>query len=74
MKEKMVEMTLFRDEERYQEDAFVCVNGKSYLIRRGETVSVPESVAQVLQASAEQDRLAQELMRTIAQRGKQVEP
>lgn len=32
-----------------QDDVYVCVNGKSYLIKRGKTVEVPASVAEVLQ-------------------------
>lgn len=36
-----------------KEDVYVCVNGKSYLIKRGETVEVPASVAEVLQHKEE---------------------
>lgn len=32
-----------------KEDVYVAVNGKSYLIKRGKTVEVPASVAEVLQ-------------------------
>ena len=32
-----------------KEDVYVAVNGKSYLIKRGEPVKVPASVAEVLQ-------------------------
>ena len=32
-----------------KEDVYVCVNGKSYQIKRGETVEVPDFVAEVLQ-------------------------
>lgn len=32
-----------------KDDVYVAVNGKSYLIKRGETVEVPASVAEVLQ-------------------------
>lgn len=31
-----------------KEDVYVCVNGKSYLIKRGVNVEVPASVAEVL--------------------------
>lgn len=34
-------------------DEYVAVNGKSYLIKRGETVEVPDYVAEVLQHSEE---------------------
>lgn len=32
-----------------KEDVYVAVNGKSYLIKRGEYVEVPASVAEVLE-------------------------
>ena len=34
-----------------KDDVYVAVNGNPYLIKRGETVEVPESVAEVLQNS-----------------------
>lgn len=34
-------------------EEYVAVNGHSYLIKRGETVEVPESVAEVFQHSEE---------------------
>lgn len=47
-KEKRVriKLPLTRSEK---DDVFVGVNGKTYLIKRGEAVEVPESVAEVLQ-------------------------
>ena len=32
-----------------KDDVYVCVNGESYQIKRGETVEVPDYVAEVLQ-------------------------
>jgi hypothetical protein len=32
-----------------KEDKYVAVNGRTYQIKRGETVEVPESVAEVLE-------------------------
>ena len=51
-KPKMVKikLPLTRGEK---EDVYVAVNGKSYLIKRGETVEVPASVAEVLQHKEE---------------------
>ena len=43
-----------------KEDAYVAVNGKSYLIKRGETVEVPESVAEVLRHKEEMLEIAME--------------
>lgn len=41
-----IKLPLTRTEK---DDVYVAVNGKSYLIKRGVTVEVPESVAEVLQ-------------------------
>ena len=41
-----IRLPLSRSEK---EDVYVAVNGKSYLIKRGEPVKVPASVAEVLQ-------------------------
>ncbi len=45
-----IKLPLTRGEK---EDVYVAVNGKSYLIKRGETVEVPASVAEVLQHKEE---------------------
>ena len=39
--EELVEITLFRDGEKYKDDVYVCVNGEGCLIRRGEPVRAP---------------------------------
>lgn len=51
-KTKMVKikLPLTRSEK---EDEYVAVNGKSYLIKRGETVEVPDFVAEVLEHKEE---------------------
>jgi hypothetical protein len=41
-----------------KEDVYVAVNGKSYLIKRGEEVEVPDFVAEVLQHSEEMEAMA----------------
>ena len=41
-----IKLPLTRSEK---DDVFVCVNGDSFLIKRGETVEVPDYVAEVLQ-------------------------
>lgn len=45
-KKVKIKLPLTRTEK---DDVYVCVNGYSYQIKRGETVEVPESVAEVLQ-------------------------
>ena len=54
-KPKMVTVKLFKDNERYKSDVFVGINGKSYQIKRGVEVEVPESVAKILEQSHAQD-------------------
>lgn len=49
-----VPVKLFRDSGRYTDDVFVCVNGHPCIIKRGETVMVPPSVAEVLRNAEEQ--------------------
>ena len=51
-KTKMVKikLPLTRSEK---DDVYVAVNGKSFLIKRGETVEVPDYVAEVLQHKEE---------------------
>lgn len=50
-----VSIHLFRDNERYKNDVFVCVNGKTALIQRGKTVEVSPDIAEVLENSMQQD-------------------
>lgn len=47
-KVKMVTIKLEKSRNN-KEDEYVAVNGKGYLIKRGEYVEVPASVAEVLQ-------------------------
>ncbi|MCI7639156.1 MAG: hypothetical protein MSS60_04940 [Clostridiales bacterium] len=50
--EKMVKVRIPRT-SKSQEDVFVSVNMKTYLIKRGVEVEVPESVAEVLRHQEE---------------------
>lgn len=60
--EELVEITLFRDGEKYKDDVYVCVNGESCLIRRGEPVRVRRCIAEVLEHSMRQDARAEAMM------------
>lgn len=51
-----VEIELFYDGDKYKDDVTVGVNGKTWLIKRGEKVTVPRFVAEVLKNSMEQDK------------------
>lgn len=55
--EKMVRVTLPIINEHDMEQ-YVGINGRSWLIRRGEEVEVPECVAEVLKLSENQKREA----------------
>ena len=62
--EELVEITLFADGDRYQDDVFVCVNGVP--------VKVRPMFARALADSAEQDKLAESMMRRAHERGEAV--
>lgn len=62
-----VKIKLFKDSGRYKEDVYVAVNDKCYLIRRGETVTVPRCVEQALKNSLAQDEYAAALVDGLVQ-------
>jgi hypothetical protein len=51
-----VEIELFYDGDKYKDDVLVGVNGKHWLIKRGEKVKVPRFVAEVIANSEKQDK------------------
>ena len=53
--EKRVTIFIPRDKENGESSVFVAVNDRTFLIKRGENVEVPECVAEVI---AESERLA----------------
>jgi len=59
---EQVTIRLFKDNDRYKDDVFVCVNGDACLIKRGETVSVKRKFADVLEQSMAQDNKTADLM------------
>lgn len=50
-----VPVRLFKDGDKYKDDVFVCVNGRSILIQRGKEVEIPRKFALVLEQSMAQD-------------------
>ncbi len=52
---ELVEVKLFRDNNKYKDDMFVCVNGENCQIRRGERVMIKRKFADVLDKSDAQD-------------------
>lgn len=54
--QEMVEIELFYDGDKYKDDVDVGINGKHWLIKRGERVKVPRYVAEVIANSEKQDK------------------
>lgn len=52
---ELVEVRLFRDNNKYKDDVFVAVNGENCAIKRGVPVKVKRKFAQVLEDSDVQD-------------------
>lgn len=57
-KEK-VSMHLFKDNDKYNQDVVVGINGKKWQIKRGVDVEVPPEVAEVIKNSEAQKGLAE---------------
>ncbi len=53
---KPVTIRLFKDNFRYVEPLYVAINGKSWLIRRGEDVIVPRYLAEFIKNMEETDQ------------------
>ena len=69
VEEKTVTVKLFRDKGEYKDPMFVGVNMKTYTIPRGIPVEVPESVAEVLRNSQEQDEYALSIQEELQRNG-----
>ena len=52
---ELVEVKLFKDNNKYKDDVFVAVNGENCVIKRGEKVQVKRKFAEVLENSDLQD-------------------
>lgn len=52
---ELVEVKLFKDNNKYKDDVFVSVNGENCAIKRGERVQVKRKFADVLDKSDMQD-------------------
>lgn len=53
--EELVEVKLFKDNNKYRDDVFVSVNGENCVIKRGERVKIKRKFANVLDRSDMQD-------------------
>lgn len=52
---ELVEVKLFKDNNKYKDDVYVAVNGENCVIKRGERVLVKRKFAEVLDTSDMQD-------------------
>ena len=52
---ELVEVRLFKDNNKYRDDVYVSVNGENCAIKRGETVKIKRKFAAVLDNSDLQD-------------------
>lgn len=59
---ELVEVELFKDNNKYKDDVFVAVNGENCVIKRGEKVMVKRKFAQVLDDSKINDFKTSELI------------
>lgn len=57
-----VTITLFKDNDKYNSDVFVAVNGNNYQIQRGVPVTVPRYVAEVINQAEKQRNQAEYFM------------
>lgn len=53
--DELVEIMLFKDNERYKDDVFVAVNGETCQVKRGVPVKIKRKFAEVIQNSMKQD-------------------
>ena len=60
--DELVTVQLFRDNDKYQGDVFVAVNGQTCLIKRGVPVQIKRKFARVLEESMAQDNATADLI------------
>ena len=63
---KTTTVNLFYDGDKYKDPLFVQINGKSFLVRRGEPVEVPVEVANVIEQSLKQDGQTRQMIRALS--------
>lgn len=68
----LVTLPLNRGQNANQ-DEFFSVNGKNYIIRRGEEVEIPESVAEVIRNAEKADAYAMRYVNDLTEKYKEKE-
>lgn len=61
-----VPVKLFKDNDKYKDDVFVCVNGRSIRIQRGKEVMIPRKFALVLEQSRDQSASAADYIEEVS--------
>lgn len=70
---ELVEIELFKDDDRYADDVFVAVNGVGMVVPRGKKVKIPRKYALALDNSQSQDAYARNYIIEQIEKGKKSE-
>ena len=70
---ELVEIELFKDDDRYADDVFVAVNGVGMVVPRGKKVKIPRKYALALDNSQAQDAYARNYIVEQIEKGKKSE-
>ena len=71
--EELVEIKLFRDNDKYKDDVFVGCNGENVVIQRGVKVKIKRKFAEVLDHSEIQDYETTELIKNMTSKAEQMD-
>ena len=66
--EELIEVTLFKDNDKYKEDVYVAVGGKNCVIKRGVPVKIKRKYYLALKQSNAQDDAAAKLMEAACEK------
>lgn len=60
-----VSIKLFKDDKQYKDDVFVGLNGRTYLIQRGQVCTVPYCVKRLLEDSEYMEQSAKQKIQAL---------
>ena len=72
--EELVEVKLFKDNEKYKDDVFIGCNGENVVIQRGVRVKIKRKFAEILDHSELQDYETNELIKSMIGKAEATEP
>lgn len=70
---ELVEVELFKDNDKYKDDVFVAVNGVGMIVPRGEKVKIPRKYALAIAQSERQDKKTAVYTAELADKSKDAE-